>query len=245
MHISEFRFHYVECEGAACRNNCENRAFSNNDKTHLYSTSIFTHICFITLARIPQNIFHKQYNIYFFRVSDFRGMQSMGCSHFESLFKDPRESSLAEVVQTTLSFPIFVEEDNYEYLMAQISEEEFKSVIHKFQKDKSLGPDGWGVELFEGLYAIMGKDLLVVVEEYKRNKMILPTFNLTFIALIPRKDSLNSFEDFRMISLCNVVYQFITKIISNRIKLILSTHISYKEFGFFHGQQIHEAIGVA
>lgn len=75
-------------------------------------------------------------------VSDFRGLASMGYSHFESLFKALREDSLPKVVQITLLLPRFMEEDNYGDLMVPISEEELKSVIHKFQKDKSPGPDG-------------------------------------------------------------------------------------------------------
>lgn len=86
------------------------------------------------------------------------------------------------------------------------------------------------MEFFKGLYEILGQDLLAVVDESKRNKMILPAFNSTFTALIP-KDSPSSFEDFRSISLCNVVYKVITKIIANRIKSILFTHIS-KSLGF-------------
>lgn len=155
----------------------------------------------------------------------------MGYSHFESLFKALREDSLAKVVQTTFLLPRFMEEDNYGDLMVPISEEELKSVIHKFQKDNSPGPDGWGVEFFKGLYEILGQDLLAVVDESKRNKMILPAFNSTFIALIPKKDSPSSFEDFRSNSLSNVVYKVITKIIANRIKSILFTHIS-KSLGF-------------
>jgi len=69
--------------------------------------------------------------------------------------------------------------------------------------------------------------------------------NVTFIALIPKTDNLTSFEDFRPISLCNCLYKIISKVISIRLKVILSKHISREQFGFLKGRQIHEAIGVA
>jgi hypothetical protein len=47
------------------------------------------------------------------------------------------------------------------------------------------------------------------------------------------------------ISLCNCIYKIIAKIISKRIKGILSKSISQEQFGFLEGRQIHEAIGVA
>ena len=39
------------------------------------------------------------------------------------------------------------------------------------------------------------------------------SLNSTFITLIPKKDSLDTFYDFRPISLCNLVYKMVTKVI--------------------------------
>ena len=69
--------------------------------------------------------------------------------------------------------------------------------------------------------------------------------NTTFIALIPKKDKAKNFNDFRPISLCNCLYKIIAKVISSRLKVILSRCISSEQFGFLEGRQIHEAIGVA
>jgi hypothetical protein len=55
----------------------------------------------------------------------------------------------------------------------------------------------------------------------------------------------NTFEGFRPISLCNLAYKIITKIIATRIKASLSTGISKEQFGFLEGRQITDAIGVA
>lgn len=66
-------------------------------------------------------------------------------------------------------------------------------------------------------------------------------FNSTFIALIPKSDYLESFNDFCPISLCNCIY----KIIANRLKLVLFAHISPEQFTFLNHRQIHDAIGTA
>jgi hypothetical protein len=52
-------------------------------------------------------------------------------------------------------------------------------------------------------------------------------------------------DEYRPISLCNCIYKIISKIISRRIKGILSKSISQEQFGFLEGRQIHEAIGVS
>ena len=69
--------------------------------------------------------------------------------------------------------------------------------------------------------------------------------NSTFIALIPKLDEPDLFDDFQPISLCNNIYRIISKVIIVRIKPILSKNISQEQFGFLEGRQIHEAIGVA
>ena len=85
-------------------------------------------------------------------------------------------------------FPRFVEEDDNENLMEEVSMEELKEVIHSFQHDKSPGPDGWTIEFYSGFFKLIGEDLLEVVEESRRTGVIHAPINATFIALIPKVD---------------------------------------------------------
>jgi len=98
-------------------------------------------------------------------------------------------------------------------------------VLHGFQKDKIPGPKVWTVEFFSGFFDLIGKDILEVIEEYKRFGHVHPPLNSTFNDLIPQKDIHQSFEDFSPISLCNVIYKVIENIISKRINLFLSASI--------------------
>jgi hypothetical protein len=65
------------------------------------------------------------------------------------------------------------------------------------------------------------------------------------MALIPKTHNPTSFEDFWPISLCNCLYKIISKVISSRLKVILSKHNSREQFNFLEGRQIHEVIRVA
>ena len=79
---------------------------------------------------------------------------------------------------------------------------------------------------------IGGDDILNVTEESRISGKISGALNATFIALIPKSNNLSSLDEFRPISLCNGIYKIIAKIISRRIKQILSKAIWKDQFGF-------------
>eukprot|EP00253_Pinus_taeda_P008500 PITA_08500 len=139
----------------------------------------------------------------------------------------------------------YVEEEDAEDLEAPVSMAELESTIKWFKKEKSPGTDGWTIEFYSAFFELLSEDILRVVEESRSSGSLYNAINSTFIALIPKSDNPSSFDDFRPISLCNVLYKIISKIIANRIKPILSRHISPHQFAFLENRQIHEAIGAA
>lgn len=62
-----------------------------------------------------------------------------------------------------------------------------------------------------------------------------PNIYHTFIALIPKKNPTISISNFHPISLCNIMYKLISKVIENRLKLILPLIISETQSVFVLG----------
>ena len=178
------------------------------------------------------------------KVSSFKSLAKLGVHHFQSLYKEQVGSTLAEIIQLAQLFPQFVDAEENIELMEEVMMEELKSTLHSFQKDKSPRPDGWTIEFYLGLFDILREDLLNVVEESRRTGRIHATINATFIALIPKVENPVTFDDFRSLSLCNCLYKIISKVISKRLKAVLSENISKEWFSFLQGRQIHQAIGV-
>ena len=71
------------------------------------------------------------------------------------------------------------------------------------------------------------------IKESRVKEIMPPNINATFITLIPKKDKPESYDDFHPISLCNMVYNTITKTLSNRVKMVLEV-LSTEEFGFLY-----------
>ena len=112
--------------------------------------------------------------------------------------------------------------------------QEMKETLIQFEKDKIPSPDGWTTEFFVGFFDLFGDDLLKFVEESRICGYVLRDLNATFIALIPMSIHPKSFKDFKLISLCNVVYKLISKVIANRLEPFPSSGISKEKFGFLY-----------
>lgn len=91
----------------------------------------------------------------------------------------------------------------------------------------------------------MGRDLLLALEEGRRNRSILKELNTTMVALIPKKEVVNSFADFHPIALCNTFYKIFTKAISIRLSKILPKLISVEQGGFVPNRETPEGAIVA
>ena len=83
------------------------------------------------------------------------------------------------------------------------------------------------------------------MQESQRDGKVLGTLKSTLLALISEKKNPSSFEEFRPISCCNVVYKIIAKVIDQRLKPILSEIITKEQFGFWFNRQIHDAVSLA
>ena len=63
----------------------------------------------------------------------------------------------------------------------------------------------------------MGGDVVNAIMHFFQTGYLIPTFNSTIVALVPKCRNPNSMKEFRPISCCSVIYKCITKILANKL----------------------------
>ena len=77
-----------------------------------------------------------------------------------------------------------------------------------------------------------------MVIAFQRKAKVGGCTNSTFLALIPKEVNPSSFDIFYPISLCNVSYKILAKILANRFKLLLGKLISPLQGRFVKGKHL-------
>ena len=121
---------------------------------------------------------------------------------------------------------------------------EIKKVVTLFQKNKTPGDDGFSVEFLEAFIDLLGGNLLDCYNgAFHENKLSISQ-RRGIISLIPKsEENLNEITCWRPITLLNVDYNILARIIAMRIKPSLLSLIHSDQTGFikvrYIGQNIH------
>ena len=81
--------------------------------------------------------------------------------------------------------------------------------------------------------------------DFLNSGFMLPEINYTHIVLIPKIKNQEKITDYRPISLCNVIYKIISKVLANRLKMILPQLISPSQSAFVPGHLVSDNVLVA
>ena len=174
--------------------------------------------------------------------TDAGEMGSIAVDYFTSLFSTSNPSTMEEVIAHVEQV---VCPDMNARLMAPYSAEEVKRALFQMSPSKSPGSDGITALFFQKLWNIVGTDVIDAVLDFLSCGKMLSSINFTHIALVPKVKSPDCMPQFRPISLCNVLYKIVSKVLVNRMKVILPRIISDSQSAFVPGRMITDNVIIA
>jgi hypothetical protein len=137
--------------------------------------------------------------------------------------------------------PRITEEMN-EALLKGFTKEEVGFALKQMAPLKAPEPDGLPADFFQNHWELMGDEVCLSIVDVLNSGLMPPSLNSTNIALIPKVKNPSSVTEFRPISLCNVLYKLISKVLANRLKKILPHIISHTQSAFILGRLITDNV---
>ncbi|KAK4382262.1 hypothetical protein Sango_2888800 [Sesamum angolense] len=109
----------------------------------------------------------------------------------------------------------------------------------------AAGTDGFSALYYQFCRDIIAQDVTEAVQDFYFGTPLPKSFEVTYVALIPKVTNLCTWANFRPIGLCNVSNKICSKIMNERIAKILPDIITQSRSGFVGGRLISDNILLA
>ncbi|MCH90331.1 RNA-directed DNA polymerase (Reverse transcriptase), partial [Trifolium medium] len=161
-------------------------------------------------------------------------------SHFQALFSGSNAAVDNGLVEEVI--PNLLNDGINNLLTILPSELEIKNAVFSMNKDEAPGPDGFGAFFFQTYWDIIKIDVVNAVLEFFNFNRIMPNFNSNTVVLIPKVPNADSLNHYRPIAMANFKFKILSKILADRLALVLPDIISKEQRGFIKGRQIRDCI---
>ncbi|XP_009107743.1 uncharacterized protein LOC103833410 [Brassica rapa] len=159
--------------------------------------------------------------------------------YFKDIFTTT-STDVGEVISRALSRKI-TDETNAT-LTSIPSAKEIKKALFAIHPDKAPGPDGFSASFFQANWDAVGPAIVAEVREFFITGSMPARINRTHMRLILKGQNAIKVADFRPIALCNVYYKIISKLLSLRLRPVLSGIISENQSAFLPGRAIADNV---
>ncbi|GJW45828.1 RNA-directed DNA polymerase, eukaryota, partial [Tanacetum coccineum] len=116
--------------------------------------------------------------------------------------------------------------------------EEIKGAVWDCGLDKSPSPDGFTFGFYRRYWSLIEDDVVEAVNHFYNNGFCHKGGNSSFIALIPKTQGAKLVKDFRPISLIGSLYKIITKLLVNRLVIVIGDLVNDVQSAFIANRQI-------
>ena len=163
-------------------------------------------------------------------------------NYFRSLFESQVGDRMEELLDRIS--PRITPEMN-EFLTKEFTREEVRKALDSVGDLKAPGCDGMPAVFFKRHWETVGDKVTEEVLHVLNGGDIPQGWNDTCVVLIPKVKKPETLKELRPISLCNVVYKLVSKVLANPLKAILPEIIAPNQSAFVPGRLITDNILLA
>lgn len=135
-------------------------------------------------------------------------------------------------------------EDNL-FLLAPFTLEELIEIVFSIPLDYAPRPNGFSSAFYRTCWDTVKSDLLEAAIAFMNGSPLPTAMRSSTIVLILKVPNVDNFSVFRLINLCQVVYEIISKALAIILSELLPKLISKEQWGFVYERNIHENIALA
>jgi len=176
-------------------------------------------------------------------VTNPKDIHEMIWQYYSSLYTEkPKQKAMDSLLEHSWIPKINLSDT--QYLETEVTLEEITEALRELPEGKAPGPDGFSVEFYKKFWPDLGPLLLAAYYElYNTDSAFLIGFNDGMIRLIPKPGKNNEqLENWRPITLLNVDYKILSKVMASRIKVVISDIVHPDQAGFIKGRYIGKSI---
>ena len=177
-----------------------------------------------------------------FWCDDRDNIARIAVDYFTKIYTSSSLSRIEDVFNTILTR---VSDDMNAELTKTFTNEEVLRALHQIHPTKSPDPDGMSAIFFQRYWSIVGRDITNMVLNVLNSNLPMTEINKTNISLIPKINHPARMIEFCPISLCNITYKLISKVLANQLNAVLPLVIAENQSAFTADRLITDNVLVA
>lgn len=169
-------------------------------------------------------------------ISDQDKLRDMAVNFFKSLYSE--DCNVAYGSLHTINRFTRLEGNTISFIQRVPLNHEIKEVVFSMGGIKAPVPDGLHALFFQSQWDTVGPAVCDFVRQVFGYPDCIMDVNETLLVLIPKTDNPETIKQFHPISLCEVIYKVVTKLIASRIKSHMNHLIGPNQCSFISGRTV-------
>ena len=176
-------------------------------------------------------------------TKDLTEIESMLVIYFKEHYFETNSKSVDQLMEDLATIPIpKIDQQQKDLLESPVTNSEIERAVHQLGPHKAPEPDGILALFYQEFWSTVKQDILNSTHAFFHSGSLLKSLNQTFLTLIPKVQFPDDVSQFRPMSLCNVVYKIISKIMVDRLKPLMDKLITPYQNVFIRGRNITDNI---